>query len=92
MAYDTLEPIGEVRGDFRAGLIASTIANVNRRKGSRALTPQEFMPIQKQQEMPVVADGEMDPLLLKAAGLAAAINQGTVPPARLRRTPREGRR
>lgn len=45
MAYHThIEPIGEVRNDLRAGIIASTIANVNRGKNKQAFTPAEFMP------------------------------------------------
>ncbi len=43
-AYYQLEPWGEERADLRAGIIASTIANVNRGKGQRAFTPSDFMP------------------------------------------------
>jgi len=43
MAYDRLEPIGEWRGDVRAGIIAATIANASRSKGKRA-KPADFMP------------------------------------------------
>lgn len=44
LAYLQLEPQGEERADLRAGIIASTIANVNRKKGTRAFRPDEFMP------------------------------------------------
>lgn len=44
MAYYSIFPFGEARGDMRAGIIASTIANVNRGRGSRAYTPADFMP------------------------------------------------
>ena len=44
LAYDQLEPIGETRADLRAGIIASTIANVQRSKGAAAYKPGDFMP------------------------------------------------
>lgn len=45
MAYAELEPFGEERGDLRAGIIASTIANVNRDpKKGRPFKPGDFMP------------------------------------------------
>ncbi len=43
MAFDALEPIGHRRDDLNAGLIASTIANVNRGRGSRVFRPADFM-------------------------------------------------
>jgi hypothetical protein len=43
MAYYEMEPFGEERADLRAGIIASTVANVNRAKG-KAYKPQDFMP------------------------------------------------
>jgi hypothetical protein len=44
MAYSRLEPWGEEREDLRAGIVASTIANVNLRKGKKPFKPQDFMP------------------------------------------------
>ena len=44
MAYEQVEPFGEWRADLRAGIIASTIANALRGRGSRPLTPEDFMP------------------------------------------------
>lgn len=44
MAYSRLEPWGEERDDLRMAIIASTIANVNRGKNSKAFSPQDFMP------------------------------------------------
>lgn len=43
IAYFNLEPFGEERADLRAGIVASTIYNVNRGKG-RAMHPIDFMP------------------------------------------------
>lgn len=44
MAFDSLEPVGELRADVRAGLVAATVANVHRGRGQRAFTPGDFMP------------------------------------------------
>lgn len=42
--YATLEPFGEERADLRAGIVASTIANVFRGKRQRPFKPAYFMP------------------------------------------------
>lgn len=46
MAYYELEPFGMERGDLQAGIVASTVANVNRdpKKQKRPFAPQDFMP------------------------------------------------
>jgi hypothetical protein len=44
MAFISLEPIGYTRGDLQAAIVASTIANVNRKKGAKPFGPQDFMP------------------------------------------------
>ncbi len=44
IAFMGLEPIGEVRADLRAGIVASTIANVNRGKRQKPFKPADFMP------------------------------------------------
>lgn len=45
LAYFQLEPWGEERADLRAGIVASTIANVNRpAKRKQAYAPKDFMP------------------------------------------------
>ncbi len=43
-AYLQIEPQGEERADLRAGIVASTIANANRKKGTKAFKPSDFMP------------------------------------------------
>lgn len=43
-AYDRVEPFGEVRADFRAGIIASTIVNLFKSKGDKPARPDEFLP------------------------------------------------
>lgn len=42
-AFAQLEPFGEVRDDLRAGVVASTVANVNRGKGGKAFQPSDFL-------------------------------------------------
>lgn len=45
MAYAELEPFGPPAEFWRAGLIASTLANVNRtKKDQKAFKPEDFMP------------------------------------------------
>ena len=44
MAYYQMEPWDETRADWRAGMVAAVIANVNRGKDQRAYKPDEFMP------------------------------------------------
>jgi len=55
MAYYSLEPFGPRRDNIHAGLIASTLANCNRRKNSKPFTPNDFMlkdeETQKQEKM-----------------------------------------
>lgn len=50
MAYSRIEPFGGQMDDYRAGLVAATIANVNRSKGHKGFTPQDFMPFATKQE------------------------------------------
>ena len=44
MEYMAIDPQGERRADLRAGIIAATLANVNRGKGTKAYQPKDFMP------------------------------------------------
>ena len=40
----SIDPWGETRADLRAGIIASTTANVHRGKGKKAYAADEFIP------------------------------------------------
>lgn len=54
MAYEQLEPFGEYRDDLRAGIVASTIANVN---SKRRYKPDDFMPqFGERKEQQTIAD------------------------------------
>lgn len=44
LAYGRVEPFGEQRADLRSGIIASTVANVNRGRRQKAFQPTDFMP------------------------------------------------
>jgi len=43
-AFDRLDPIGQDRDDWRAGIVAATVANRSRGKGERAYSPADFVP------------------------------------------------
>lgn len=43
MAYDELEPIGEIRDDWRIGVLCALVANMVRPKSRRPYSPAEFM-------------------------------------------------
>jgi len=47
MAYAQLEPFGERQADWRAGMLASVLANLHRRKRGRRFKPEDFMPQDK---------------------------------------------
>ena len=44
MAYSQLEPFGEKEAFWRAGMIASVIANAHKSKKTRPFKPEDFMP------------------------------------------------
>ena len=51
--YLHIEPHGEERADLRAGIVASTVANANRKKGSKAFKATDFMPKFDEQEQSI---------------------------------------
>lgn len=59
MAFYELEPWGETRADIRAGVISSTIANVNRGKRTEPYKFTDFMLFQHKDE--VEQQEESDP-------------------------------
>lgn len=64
-AFLNMEPQGGARGDLQAGIIASTIANVNRRKYTPPYKAKDFMPkfgyevytLKKQQSVEELKEG-----------------------------------
>tara|TARA_Y100001951_G_C11255413_1_gene249052 strand:+ start:868 stop:1122 length:255 start_codon:yes stop_codon:yes gene_type:complete len=65
MAYYELNPFGSVRDDLQAGIIASTIANVNRGKNDKSFAPSDFMPYM---EKPQQSEGDMQAVMNALAG------------------------
>ena len=61
-----LSPWGDERADLRAGIIASTIANVNRGKG-KAFSPGDFMPEFDKQPQKAQTPKEMATLMTQFA-------------------------
>lgn len=49
MAFARLEPFGDLRADLRVGIVASTLANIHRKKGRRAFNAEDFMPYLKRE-------------------------------------------
>ena len=43
MAYESVEPFGERRANLHAGIVAATVANVNRDRHARAFQPTDFL-------------------------------------------------
>jgi hypothetical protein len=43
-AFDVLEPIGGNADDYRAGIVASMLANIHRKRGTEAIKPLELFP------------------------------------------------
>jgi hypothetical protein len=43
MAYEVLEPFGQVRADMRSAQICSTLANINRSKETKPFSVSDFM-------------------------------------------------
>ena len=60
MAFYELDPFGSVRTDLNAGVIAATIANVNRGKNGKTFQPSDFMPYVEKLEQ---TEGDMMSIL-----------------------------
>ena len=53
MAFYSMHPFGPAGDWFRSGVIASTIANVNRAANTEAYKPEDFMPRRADEKLPV---------------------------------------
>ena len=49
--FDSIDPIGAWRDDYSNGLLCALHANMNRKKGAKPYTPQDFMPFLQQEEI-----------------------------------------
>jgi hypothetical protein len=63
-AYCSIEPFGPQADYWRAGVIASMIANVNRKKNQQPFTPEDFMPKSLRDE-PIEGSASMRAEILK---------------------------
>lgn len=72
-----IEPFGGERADLQAGIVASTIANVNRGKGSKVFSPADFMPFAEKPRKKKQTEAEIEAALDR---FAAAYNIPKVPP------------
>jgi hypothetical protein len=59
MAYYQVEPFGEHRGDIRSAIVAQTVANVNRPKGRKPWTLDDFLPKYGQRATPEKSPEEL---------------------------------
>lgn len=80
IAFAELEPFGEERADLRAGIVASTVAEVNRnpKKRKQPFTPQDFLPKFGKERSDDVEDEEQkrsERLAAKWAGIVAAFGK-----------------
>jgi hypothetical protein len=72
MAFDQDEPIGGRGGDLQAGVVAATVANVNRANGQRAYDVTDFVPEYGHREEVV----DTDALVVQQLGVWQALNGG----------------
>lgn len=50
MAFSQLEPFGFKSDMYGHAITASTVANVNRRKGKKAFSPNDFVPAEREKK------------------------------------------
>ena len=53
IAYYNLEPFGFTTDWLRTGVVAAMIANVNRKKGTKAAMPEDFVPNKRKKRQSV---------------------------------------
>ena len=66
LAFDQIEPIGDIRSDAAAGVVAATIANCHRTKG-KAFEPTDFMPFVEKPAKKQMSNDEIKNVLSNAA-------------------------
>ena len=69
------DPFGNERLDLHAGIVASTIANVNRGKNTHPFKPTDFMPLHKKPPQTVEEQKQMAKAI---AGMFAGLSQKKV--------------
>lgn len=74
MAYYHLEPFGFHANFLQAGIIASTIANANRKKGAKPFKPNDFIP-KSQYEILGIPKDSMEKIKEFFTGIASVKNK-----------------
>jgi hypothetical protein len=74
MAYEMVEPFGERRANLHAGIVAATVANVNRDKHARAYQPTDFMLEFGRERKPVDDAANMEAMRAQMALIAQVQN------------------
>jgi hypothetical protein len=75
MALEFIDPHGPIRGDIQAGVVASTIANVNRGSGTQAFTVQDFLPF-KEPHSEEASEADMKAQMVALAAIAGGKGDG----------------
>ena len=68
-AFERLEPFGGPASDWRAGLIAATVLNVNRAENSQPIQPRQLIPWAEQLEPVQLDDDELVDAFDRLVGL-----------------------
>ena len=71
IAYYNVEPWGEERADVRSGVVASTVANIHRKKNTKPFKPIDFMPYLSEEREEMEQKEKQNQLLAMLKGLAA---------------------
>jgi hypothetical protein len=77
MAYTTIEPLESERADWRAALIMSQQYNMNRKKGTPAKSPKQFLPQFKQPRRASTLDQMELALWAQYIAMGGQIPEGT---------------
>lgn len=56
MAFDGIEPFGDIRADYRQAITSAVIANANRPKGKAAYRIKQFLPVKPPAKPQTVED------------------------------------
>lgn len=88
MAFSQLEPFGFMTDLYGHALVASMIANVNRKKGKKPFKPSDFMPVERDPDVERKPGDFVGDLkrYLKSSGNSKAKRGNNKRPARKART------
>jgi len=72
IAYDRVEPIGEIRGDFRVGQLCAMVAAVGS-SGKSRISPSDYMPFLHQSERPIQRQSDQEMIaILRQKGIGVS--------------------